>query len=299
MIKPDFFIVGAPKCGTTAMYQYLKAHPEVFMPAYKEPHYFAEDFHGAWIERFRQQEDYLRLFADAGKAKRVGEASTWHLYSRCAARKIHEFNPEACIIIMLRSPVDMLYSLYQQFCYTLDENLPSFEEALAAEERRKQGADLPPTLQIMPEALFYQETVKFTEQVSRYLEVFGREQVHIIIYDDLKAETRAVYQQTLEFLNIDTRFEPDFNAVNASKYPRNAVIQRFLMRPPAWVMAAGKAVLPLARPLYWKLRGMNSRHEARPPLDPALRSQLQREFLPEVERLSQLLGRDLTHWCHG
>src|SRR5690554_4562039 len=74
VIKPDFFIVGAPKCGTTAMYQYLKAHPEVFMPAYKEPHYFAEDFHGAWIERFRQQEDYLKLFADAGNAKRVGEA---------------------------------------------------------------------------------------------------------------------------------------------------------------------------------------------------------------------------------
>ena len=297
MLKPNFFIVGAPKCGTSAMYDYLKPHPEIFMPAYKEPHFFARDFQGSRFERFRKEEDYLALFAQATTEKRVGEASVWYLYSHCAAQEIKDYAPDAQIIIMLRSPVDMIYSLYHQLLYTLCEDIPVFEEALAAEPDRKQGRRMPPGLHIMPESLYYHDTAGFTEQVKRYFDVFGRDRVHVIIYDDFKADTPKVYRETLEFLGVNPDFVPDIEIVNPNKYSRNPGLQRFLMEPPSWLMAVGKKVLPVARPIYWKLRKINTNYQPRPSLDPAVKAQLQREFLPEVEQLSKLLGRDLTYWC--
>ncbi len=297
MNKPNFFIVGAPKCGTTAMYDYLKTHPEIFMSNYKEPHFFARDFQGSRLERFRREQDYLALFTGAHGEKRLGEASTWYLYSRCAAREIKEFNADARIMIMLRSPIDMMYSLHHQLLYTLNEDLKSFEEALAVEEKRKQGLGIPAKLHIMPAALFYRETARFAEQVQRYFEVFGRERVHVIIFDDLKANTQKVYQQALEFLEVNDDFTPDMRIVNANKYLRNEAMQDFLITPPRWLMTIGKKILPLARPVYWKLRQANTRYEARSPLDSHIRLQLQQEFKPEIEQLSKLLGRDLTYWC--
>jgi hypothetical protein len=109
MRKPDFFIVGAPKSGTTAMYFYLKQHPEIFMPERKELHFFGSDFFAPHF--VRDLKEYLKFFEGADNKKRIGEASVWYLYSKRAAFEIKEFNPDADIIIMLRNPVDMMYSL--------------------------------------------------------------------------------------------------------------------------------------------------------------------------------------------
>ena len=107
---PNFFIVGAPKCGTTALCEYLKYHPNVFMSTPKEPHYFAEDF-----ERYRHvktEDKYLALFGDCNdRHLMIGEASVFYLRSTRAVSLIRDFNPDAKIIVMLRNPVDMVYSL--------------------------------------------------------------------------------------------------------------------------------------------------------------------------------------------
>src|SRR5882672_1680365 len=112
MRKPDCFIVGAPRCGTTAMYTYLGQHPEIFMSARKEPHFFGTDLSSPALVRDEQQ--YLSLFAKAQNEKRAGEASVFYLYSQRAAREIHAFCPSARIIIMLRNPVEMMYSLHSR-----------------------------------------------------------------------------------------------------------------------------------------------------------------------------------------
>ncbi|MFQ5518600.1 MAG: sulfotransferase, partial [Mariprofundus sp.] len=140
MLKPDFFIVGAPKCGTTAMYTYLQAHPDIFMSEVKEPYYFCSDL---GFHRFRNEQEYLKLFSVASPQQRIGEASTWYLYSSQAAAAIHAFNTDARIIVMLRNPVDMMYSLYSHFLYIGSEETDSFEAALAAEEERKHGNCIP------------------------------------------------------------------------------------------------------------------------------------------------------------
>src|SRR5947207_13310329 len=132
MRRPDFFIVGAPKCGTTAMHQFLAQHPEVFL-APKEVHFFGADLH---LENDVQDlSTYLELFADAKNEFRVGEASVWYLYSRHAAKEIKQFSAGSRIIIQLRNPVDMVHSLHSQLLFSGVEDIQDFESALRAEER--------------------------------------------------------------------------------------------------------------------------------------------------------------------
>jgi len=213
MRKPDFFIVGAPKCGTTALNDYLQAHPEIFIPAKKEIHFFGADLQ---FQRPRVTlSEYLSYFAPVQREKRVGESSVWYLYSQQAAEEIKAFSPAARIIIMLRNPVDMMYSLHSQRVYNDNENLVNFEEALAAEADRRQGKRL---YQNASDAMgsLYRAAATYTPQVQRYFAVFGREQVHIILFDEFARATPEVYRQTCEFLGVDPQFRPEFRIVNAN-----------------------------------------------------------------------------------
>ena len=296
MRKPDFFIVGAPKCGTTAMNDYLQAHPEIFIPAKKEIHFFGADLQ---FQRPRVTlPEYLSYFAPVQREKRVGEASVWYLYSQQAAAEIKSFSPAARILIMLRNPVDMMYSLHSQRLYNDNENLVNFEEALAAEADRRQGKRLyQNALNTM--GFFYRAAATYTPQVQRYFEVFGREQVHVIIFDDFTEATDEVYCQTCEFLAVDSKFQPEFRIVNANKGVHSSALRSFLrypQEPVRWLQQLW-SLSPVRLGLRSKIRQLNTRYESRSPLDPELRRRLQAEFAPEVERLSALLRRDLSHWC--
>lgn len=296
MKKPDFFIVGAPKCGTTAMYEYLKQHPEIFMPEdVKEPNYFGADIR--YANRWPTLEQYLSLFSQAKNEKRLGEASVWYLYSKKAAAEIKEFCPSAKIIIMLRNPVDMLYSLHSELFYGADEDVEDFKTALGAEEvrkkeRHKKGGYLP------IECLFYTDIAKYSEQVRRYYNAFGRECVRIIIFDDFKSNTSKVYKETLRFLEVNENFQPEFQIVNPNKQIKNETVHKFLFYSPLFIRKAVRLFLP--EKIRWKMRmavrNLNTMNESRRPMDQKLRKTLQAELAPEVDRLSELMGRDLTHW---
>ena len=303
MRKPDFFIVGAPKCGTTAMQDYLSQHPEIFMPKAKPPffrgkelHFFGSDLrvnHPGLTE-----EEYLSYFQEAKSAKRVGEATVWYLYSKCAAYEIKGFNPSASIIIMLRNPVDMLYSFHSQLLYNGDEDIEDFKTALDAEPDRKRGLHLPKHGVVLAERLFYREIARYPEQVKRYFDVFGRGNVIVIIFDELKAETAKVYKETLRFLGVNEDFQPVFEIINPNKRARSRFISALLRNPPQIAQSFAKVVMPqpLRQGLIEALKRYNTRYESQPPMDPELRKRLQAEFAPDVERLSELLGNDLTHW---
>ncbi len=140
MRKPNLFIVGAPKSGTTSLFHALAQHGAVFACKKKEPLFFGSDFSK---NRCYTEEEYLDLFAAAKEETYLLEATTWYLFSERAAREIFEFNPESKIIIMLRNPVDLLYSLYYQRLFNGDEDLLTFEAALAAEPFRRMGYRIP------------------------------------------------------------------------------------------------------------------------------------------------------------
>ncbi|OGL47193.1 MAG: hypothetical protein A2W05_04500 [Candidatus Schekmanbacteria bacterium RBG_16_38_10] len=296
MTMPEFFIVGAPKCGTTAMQEYLRQHPNIFMPDMKEINHFADDLLKQ-DDLFLSRERYLSLFAGGGRNRLIGEASVYYLFSKNAHLNIKSFCPIAKIIVMLRNPVDVLHSRHSQLVYNGDENILDFEASLAAEEKRRKGEMIPPNIRI-ERKLLHREVVKFTEQVKRYLDTFGRNNVHIIIYDDFKRDTGRVYRETLRFLNIDTGFQPDFKVINPNKRIRIKALQHFLKTPPPSVRLIGKLLLPQSfRHVFVnRLEKLNTQYIARQSMSPELRTRLQEDFASEVKSLSELLRRDLTHW---
>jgi hypothetical protein len=288
---PNFFIVGAPRCGTTAMYEYLRAHPQIFMPAeVKEPHHFAPGMAMPSVKPYAERSAYLSLFAQAGDARRIGEASTHYLAAPGAAQAIYAFNPAAKIIIMLRSPLELLHSLYHHRVRYAVETNPTFEAALQADTDSRE-----PVWQ-------YRIYTRFAAQVQHYWQVFGREAVHIIIFDDFKRDTAAIYRQTLEFLDVDTDFQPDFAPANEHRAVRLPLVRRLVKNQSRWYRRVRDAVRPLVpaavrRSVNRNIDRLTLTEAPRPPISPALRQQLQQEFLPQIEQLSDLLGRDLTHWC--
>jgi uncharacterized small protein (DUF1192 family) len=295
MRKPDFFIVGAPKCGTTALYRCLEAHPQIFVPERKEIHYFGTDLYSPTY--IRDLNEYLSLFADAGDARRIGEASVWYLFSKRAAAEIKDFCSRAGIIIMLRNPVDMIYSLHSQHLYNGTEEIQDFAAALSAEDDRKRGRRLPENVSAA-ERLFYREVAMYTDQVNRYLKTFGRENVKVIIYDEFKKHPGRICRETFEFLSVDAEVEPRIGIVNPNKKIRSKAAQSILDRPPGLL---GKLARPLTTPslrhrLFATAQSWNTNYAPRPPLPNEIRQQLQQEFAPEIERLGILLNRDLSYW---
>ena len=280
------------------MKTYLDKHPEIFMAAGREPHFFGTDFY--LPSYIRDERTYLSLFATAINEKRVGEKSTRYLCSKRAAAEIKEFQPSASIIIMLRNPVEMIYSLYNLRFNHGVEDLDDFKAALEAEEDRKRGLRLPMGLDSREYfRVFYRESARYTQQVNRFLNTFGREKVHIIIFDDFVSQTAEVYRETLRFLMVNSDFQTHFQKTNSGGRMLNRKLYTFMTSPPQLVRSFVLAAMPysLIQRALWGLKNLNSRYFPRPPIDPEFKRQLEKKFLPEVEHLSKLLDRDLTHWC--
>jgi hypothetical protein len=175
--RPNVFIVGAPKCGTTALSQYLRGHPQVFFCSPKEPHYFATEFPG--YRAVTCEVDYLNLFSAAGPHHNaLAEGSVYYLYSGQALERIRRFNPDARIIAMLRDPVDLVYSLHAQLLYSGNEIEEDFERAWDLQDERAHGRHLPRNCQD-PKVLLYREVGKLGEQCERLLGIFPRTQVKL------------------------------------------------------------------------------------------------------------------------
>jgi len=283
-VRPNLFLVGAPKCGTTALHDYLAQHPNIFMSEPKEPHYFCTDVDAPFAIRDRAA--YEALFARASR-RVAGESSATYLYSRVAAQKISETYPEAKIITMLRNPLEMLPSLHSQKRVNGTEEYPTFAEALEAEKKRKAGL-----LEARGAFPYYYDAARYAEQLTRYRERFPAAQVHVIVFDDFKRDAGAVYAEVLRFLGL-APFTPNLKVVNRNKRVRSRALHDVLQNPRSPVNRLPK---PLNTFTYKALDRLNSAVETRVPLDAEVAEQLKRDFTPEVERLSELLGRDLSHW---
>src|SRR5688572_9664509 len=210
--RPSFFIVGAPKCGTTALYEYLRPHPNIFMPEIKEPHYFARDL--GTYPRIKTPEDYQAIFAPAtAQHLRLGEASVYYLRSTVAIPAIREFNPEARLIAMFRNPVDMVYSLHSQLLHVSEETVADFETAWRLQERRARGLDLPPGIRSALLVQYYQ-VGQFGTQAERLLSCFPREQVKLILYEDFAASPQRIYDEVLAFLEVPHDGRSEFPRIN-------------------------------------------------------------------------------------
>ncbi|OGC44895.1 hypothetical protein A2V54_00175 [candidate division WWE3 bacterium RBG_19FT_COMBO_53_11] len=303
--KPNLFIVGAAKSGTTALHIFLDQHPDVFMSKPKELRFFCKDIHQEFDDFYRTnkrffkkynfypcrtEKEYLSFFKDWKNEKIAGESSPQYLYSKVAAQEIQKFNPDAKIIIMLRNPVNWIFSNYLQALRSGDETVRNFEKALSLEEERTKGKQLDKfSLLAQPSSLFYFEWARFAEQVKRYLDVFNRRQIKIIIYEEFKKDNAKVYREILEFLGVDQNFVPEFKPVYVTKkvaFPRLLILWRSLL---------------FTKMSYFPLSALNrfiggkffGKERKIPSMDLSLKMELMKKFKPEVERLGKLVGRDL------
>lgn len=310
---PNFFIVGAPKAGTTSLYHYLDQHPQIFMSPIKEPNYFAteirpenfgdelrpqvaedlrelqEYLQGPMREKrfgglVSQWDDYLRLFQSVKTEKSIGEASVCYLWSKTAAANIHSRIPEAKIIMILRNPVEVAFSLYLQ---SVSGGLVrgSFRKMLQDSRlcSKEKFSLLYPLLEL---GLYY-------EQVKRFLELFPRESVLILWYEQYQTRQAETLVDIFRFLNVDTTFVPDTShRYLEPQIPRFTAISYSLKKYGAWRRAGDWA--PNVLRALW--RHLVFRPRASVAMETKDREWLHEYYGEDVRKLSNLLERDLTAW---
>jgi hypothetical protein len=300
MIKPDFFIVGAPKCGTTALAEYLREHRNIFMSWPKEPHFFAHDF-PMYKEHLPCIDNYLDLFRDADKSQHiaVGEASVYYLYSRKAIPAIHEFNRDARLIVMLRNPVDIVASMHSQLLWTLDEDEKDLETAWRYQAKRLNGKNIPARCR-EPALLQYGELASIGAQVQRMLSIFPRDQIKFVRFEDFKNNTQQIYSSVLAFLEVPDNHRTHFPVINGNRCHKNPLISRFTQRPPRHLVLVANSLkksIGIKRlGIMKKIRSFSNETKPRPSISVKFRNELSDYFKNDVEKLSSLLDWDIDHW---
>jgi hypothetical protein len=295
--RPNFFIAGSPKCGTSSMHDYLSQHPSVYMSEeMKEPGFFNPDLKINLARRVDNEARYLSLFRKGVGKERIGESSTWYMLSKQAAKLIADWDARAQAILMVRNPVDAAYSLHGQLLWSCNEHLEDFGEAVEAEAERRAGKNFRPEC-TSPDALQYTETFTYAPQVKRFFDAMGRHRVKVIVFDDFILNTGQVYRDTLQFLGLDTEFEADFKVMNAVK-PVSRGFNAFFARRPKLRNVVHKLVpAGVQRKLIDAMPYFTSTIKRAPKVDPELKKKLLPRFRDDVEELSRLLDRDLTYWC--
>jgi hypothetical protein len=288
---PNFIVIGAAKAGTTALYWYLAEHPQVFMSRVKETNFFAygvdRDGKLLWgnpdVHRFpvKTLAEYEALFADAGSAAAVGEASTMYLECPQAPDRIRALIPAARIVCGLRHPVDRAYSDYQMYL-------------------RNRGRQLDPVRDLSADAVWarpdshWMRIGRYHPQLARYYETFPGEQIHVFVFDDMKRDIRGVLGLLYRFIQVDPAFEPDFDTPhNVGGMPASPLLERVLTKSP--LKTALEPWIPRGAASWLRRLRTRTLRQA-PPLPAELRRHLAGHFREDIGRTSQLIGRSLDHW---
>jgi len=296
--RPNLFIVGAQKAGTSALAGWLSQHPQVYMSFPKEPGFLAfgetgyalNDGYGnpapASSYVVRDHNSYLALFAGAQAQHRViGEASTWYLNIPGMARKLRDYNPSARIIIILRNPVERAYSAW---CHARGDRLEpcdSFADALALEQRRGEVEFL----------LRYRRMGLYADALEEYLDIIGPTKLLVLFYEDMRGDARVFWGQVCEFLQMDASIEPAFNyRYNRAGNPRSRMLQRLLRSHR--VKQTVRRLLPHRVSLSIKNRLDDANLRGFPPMDNTVRDELRDYYRDDIRRLAELTDRNLEAW---
>ena len=290
---PNMLILGAAKSGTSSLYTYLAQHPDVFMPRFKEPHFFVwegrkYDIQGPGVERVGSEmitdlDSYLKLFAQSAHERIRGEASTGYLHTLGVAERIHRHIPEASLIAILRNPIDRAYSAFLHAQRAGLEPIADFEKALRAEPNRVRSRWIGLTL--------YTTVGMYAAQLRRYLAVFPSEQIRVYLFDDFMRQPIDLVQDAFHYLGVDDRFQPDIS----TRANRGSAVRSVRLRTLARLVRDSSLGRRLpSGPARAVLRTINERPTR--PLPPALRRELVGVFENDAKDLSSLIGRDVTPW---
>ncbi len=272
MTLPNFLVIGAAKAGTTSLYHYLRQHPDVYMSPVKEPRYYSREATPRQQRTLRRA--YERLFDAVRSERAIGEASPQYLPSTAAPARIAAALPGVRLIVSLRNPADRAYSSYLG-------RLRGARESRGIEEAMRPGT-------------YYVETSRYAPALARYYREFARDQIKVMLYEDLSADVHGLMRELFRFLEVDPTFVPDLrvrhNPAMVPRWPRaNAVL--------LGAVTVARNVLP-ERLTGTGLAGRVQRSLLRKPdpLPPEVRRRLLVEFRDDIRETEALIGRSLEHW---
>ena len=298
MTLPNFLIIGAAKSGTSALYYYIKDHPNIFMATPKELRFFSSFLHpeenGPDVYKNKHAtsiQEYEKYFECVNQETAIGEASPQYLYYLDSARYIKEILPNVKIISMLRNPVDRAYSSYLHAVRDWFEDSKNFKQGLQREEKRIDSG--------WPMLFHYINGGYYYQQLKQYYDLFPSENIKTIIYDDFVNSPESILREIFLFLQVDQNYVPDMSfKPNVSGQPRWKLIHRFLKpfyREPSSLQAKTKKIIPksIRATFSSKIKKIN---QIKVPLDSTTRQSLIKLFEEDILLLQNLLNRDLSIW---
>jgi hypothetical protein len=290
MKKPNFFIIGAPKSGTTSLARWIDDHPNGFLSKPKEPYFFNTDIGPRKISALK---DYEALFSSAGSHHiSVGEGSTIYLQSAEAVENILAYQPEAKFIVMLRNPLDMVVSMHNQEIRSFNEDITDFEQAWRAQDARKAGRNIPKDC-IDPVFLQYRERACIGTQLQRIKQIAPEGQLQVFLFDDLVKNPGAIYSQALNFLELPYHERKDFSPENTRGLWRSGSLQKIFR-----IIDAAKKKLKIRHNtgMLAPLGRWNRKPVEKTTVSLKLRQELVEVFKKEIDILRKECKRDLSHW---
>ncbi len=297
-VKPNLFIVGAQKSGTSALAGWLRQHPQVFMSFPKEPGFLAfgnngypyKDGYGKLAPPSQyvvtDERAYKSLFSSARPEHIViGEASTWYFGISGVSQRIEAYNPLAKIVVILREPVARAYSAWCHARSDLLEPSDTFSGALALEATRSEVEFL----------LRYRHMGLYSDALAEYQATFPPAQLLVLFYEDLRSNPLLLWHRVCVFLGIDSTTTPVFGQrYNRSGQPRNRIIHSLLRSHTLKRLV--RSVLPHKFTLRLKQQVDNINLQEFPAMEEASKAELREYFRQDIEQLSQLTKRDLSTW---
>jgi hypothetical protein len=293
MKKPNLFILGAPKCGTTSISEWLGTHPQIFMCKRKEPHYYNKDHNYNSMLNYNH---YLSLFKNAkDEHKIIAEASVWYLYSEVATKNIlNDSNKDVRFIVLLRNPVQMAYSLHEQQVFNLNEPEKDFKKAWDLQDKRRNNKRVGLTTRDS-KLLLYGDICKLGNQVERLLKLVERSKVKFILLDDIKKDTLNIYKEILDFLEVDYDEKIDFHVANTGKVRKSKILALIVK-----MLGYFKQRLKITKGfgILNKTNRTNKKDYKRKSLDEEFKNELESFFENDIKKLGSLINRDLQMWLH-
>jgi hypothetical protein len=286
--RPNFFVIGAPKCGTTSLSRWLRGHPNIYMPFEKEPGFFNSDDRRA----ISALDQYEGLFRDAREEHiAVGEASVFYLSSSVAATNIIRYQPEARFIVMVRNPVEMAPAFHAEMVLSGQENVRDFYEAWNLQKARRHGHRLPIFCGTRRYYL-YEDLCSLGQQVQKLLAIVPASRVLVIVLDDVASDPRKEYLRVLNFLGVPDDGRLSFPIYNTARVSRRPKLLRLL-----YLVVESKRLLGISVGFgLWSRVKAGQIEQKRPDVSAEVAEILNKSFANDVGLLSQLLNRDLQHW---
>lgn len=298
----SLFVVGAPRCGTTSLSKALRHHPQICVSKPKETFFFVRE--GAPMEIEQRASEFIRRYyphLEPGQDLIV-EATPVYLYAPEAVERILEIDPDAKLVVMVRNPVDLVHSHHGRMLYTMDEDVKDFATAWRLREARSRGDSLPKRCR-HPRVVDYGFVGSLGARVEELFARAGRERCHVIVYDDLRDRGPETLRELLRFAGVDLEVELKLKRARSNNAYKREWLQPYVTNPPKPIFKLlelwerkGKGRTGYLRPLRKRFKKWNTKPVERDVLDPALRAEVADAFAADVEKLSKLLDRDLSHW---